>query len=118
MRGVVIAGLLLLGVAQARAEPSVVAGAGGTTCGQFASAYKGDVEFVEEHYYAWAQGFMSGVNIELMWSKRDKRDLNALTLKEQMMFIRTYCDAHPLLVYAAAVIALYSGLPVVPYKGD
>jgi hypothetical protein len=41
-----------------RAE-SLEAGAGTTTCGQFASNYARDPELMESIYFAWAQGFMT-----------------------------------------------------------
>ena len=37
-------------------------GAGVSTCGRFAEAYRRNPNRAEEFYFSWAQGFMSGLN--------------------------------------------------------
>jgi hypothetical protein len=81
----------------ARADTPII-GIGSNSCSQFAQDYK-DSETAESGYFGWAQGFMSGFNGSLMWSKQPTRDLGSTSLKEQQIRIRLYCDQHPLNAY-------------------
>ena len=120
------AGLFLLMAPDAAAaeKATAVAGAGGTTCAVFASRYKENIEKVENVYFTWAQGFMSGLNTGLIASHSETPDLhpNDFDTEDQQRYIRHYCDQHPLADYYAAVMDLYmemrekQGLPLWPPK--
>lgn len=99
------------------AEEFVLRGIGTNTCGQLAAAYAKSVTN-ELHYYNWAQGYMSGVNNQLfiVGQRNAQRDLNAMTVDEQLSFIRIYCDKHPLQYYVNAVEELYVTLPKIRPK--
>jgi hypothetical protein len=91
----------------------VMAGAGTSTCGQFASHYAKNPQ-VELSYFAWAQGFMSAMNIGRAASPSPAyRDLGS-PIEHQMSQIRIYCDAHPLAPYSDAVFDLFGSFPLLP----
>jgi hypothetical protein len=81
-------------------------GAGISTCAEFAKDYSGNPDYVEREYFAWAQGYMTGLNSVL----EHARDLDKLTIQSQRAWIRLYCDRHPLLMYKTAVEDLFEGL--------
>ena len=65
---------------------------------------------MENSYFAWAQGFLSGHNFAVLAYAKNSSvapDLKSLSLEEQQAFIRQYCDAHPLGSYMDAVLDLY-----------
>ena len=55
--------------------------------------------------FSWAQGFMSGLNTDLL--KRGETDLNGLPLDAQKQFIRSYCHDHSRAPYFEAVFKLF-----------
>lgn len=79
-------------------------GAGTMACGEVAGALQQHPED-ENLFFSWAQGFMSGLNTELL--KHGETDLNGISLDAQKEFIRTYCKEHPRAAYFEAVLKLY-----------
>lgn len=93
----------------AEEEVGTVAGAGWVSCGEFAQRYKQAPQETEDYFFAWAQGYLSGVNQASILVKKNVRGLR---LEQQKQHIRSYCDQHPLanLIYAAH--DLWERLPV------
>jgi hypothetical protein len=56
------------------AEPAGTTGLGATTCGEFAEHYTKDPNLADLMYGSWAQGFMSGWNLELASARHVYRD--------------------------------------------
>jgi hypothetical protein len=108
----IIATAMILTVSVANAvDGQDTRGAGAMTCGQFAEAYrKGtDAELV---FFSWAEGMMTGINLSISASTHRYFDLGARSTDDQMAFIRSYCNSHPLAPYARAVSELLSTLPL------
>ena len=68
----------------------------------------------EDIYFTWAQGFMSGLNLDAVANRRPYRFINGNDMLAQKIEICSYCDAHPLAQYVAAVVDLYNRLPPAP----
>ena len=112
LRSVMIGGfLLIIGTTTCIAEEMVSAGPGTRSCADFARDYA-SVHDAETVYFAWAQGAMSTINSTLGLQQHVYRNLAAVTVGEQMSFLRNYCDQHPLGNYSDAIIALMQTLPL------
>jgi hypothetical protein len=94
---------------------AIMSGAGTFTCGKFASDYAKHPEIVEDLYFAWAQGFMSGLNLDLasgvVNGQKQFRDLDG-PIENQKSKIRIYCNAHPLAPFMDAVFDLIRSQPL------
>jgi hypothetical protein len=93
----------------------VISGTGSVSCGKIAEDYRklpADVEIWMMH---WAQGFMSGANLNQWTSNGQYRDLQAMTLEAQEQSLRNYCDEHPMAEFVKAVLDLYGKLPLKKY---
>jgi hypothetical protein len=99
-------------VGTAVAEPMAARGFGTFSCAEFAKHYKADPKFFGALYTAWAQGFMSGRDFELISKNNTYRDLNAISPEEADQYIRQYCDAHPLESFLQAASSLFATLPL------
>jgi hypothetical protein len=82
-----------------------IMGPGSVTCGKFAADYRQNPDQVDNLFFTWAQGFMSGFNITE--TTGTYRDMTAVPIDAQKKFILNYCDQHPSLEYAKAVMELY-----------
>jgi hypothetical protein len=89
-----------------------VLGPGTVSCAKFAEAYRNSPTNVENLFFAWAEGMMSGVNTAALEALGKYRDLSAMTIKEQQAYLRDYCDQHPLADYSEAVRGLFEKLPL------
>jgi hypothetical protein len=89
-------------------------GVGLRSCAEFAKDYSLVGERAEDVYFTWAQGFMSGLNLDAVANRRPYRLINGNDMATQKIQIRSYCEAHPLVQYVAAVVDLYSRLPPAP----
>jgi hypothetical protein len=87
-----------------------VHGAGSASCAEFAKMYQGDPEHVEDAFFSWAQGFMSGINLAAVTTQRPTRDLAGVAA-DQRRALRTYCANNPLRTYMDAVTEFYAKLP-------
>jgi hypothetical protein len=96
--------LTLLPIHSAAAEKAGWSGAGTMSCADVAAALQQHPED-ENLFFSWAQGFMSGLNTDLL--KRGETDLNGLPLDAQKQFIRSYCQDHSRAPYFEAVFKLY-----------
>ena len=74
-------------------EAAAWAGMGTTSCTAYAQAYKQDPVRLEDLYFVWAQGFMSGLNTRHVPS-HEETDLLSKTFPSQAQerFIQRYCD--------------------------
>ena len=67
-----------------------VVGPGVDTCQQFASHYKKKPTFSEDHYFSWAQGYMSGLNEVMLVGGEPGRDLSSLSTDRGTIRIRLF----------------------------
>jgi hypothetical protein len=86
------------------AEKAGWSGAGTMACAEVAGAIRQHPED-ENLFFSWAQGFMSGLNTELL--KHGETDLNGIPLDAQKQFVRAYCDEHSRAKYFEAVFKLF-----------
>jgi hypothetical protein len=68
-------------------------------------------------YITWALGMLSGMNAVNDVNGNARRDLEAMSFEDKKLFMREYCDAHPLQLYMQGVAELGLSLPVMP-PGD
>jgi hypothetical protein len=81
-------------------------GPGISPCSQY-NASRGDEK--EEHvFFSWAEGFLTGYNMQA--ESAEMVELSALTVGQQLQFVRNYCDHHPDKRYIEAVLALVQAL--------
>ena len=90
-------------------EHFAVRGQGAVSCAKFAEWSRSNPDDVESIFSAWAVGYLSGVNDG---SLDYFADLKAKESEELKLYLRQYCDAHPLATYRDAMIELYGTLPV------
>ena len=86
-------------------------GPGMRSCGEFAKEYAANPTVAEGLFFAWAQGFMSALNLSLVSSTGAYRRFDSNEMVAYKIHIRSYCDAHPLTQYVGAVMDLYKSLP-------
>jgi hypothetical protein len=114
MRFIVLVGGLLAfssGHTLAQREQGVIVGVGTQSCAEFAKDYQANPKTAEAIYFAWAQGFMSGLNIRNGVLKIPRRDINAWPYDRQQRNIRQFCDQRPLSSYFDAAQGLFQALP-------
>ena len=104
--------LLFSSDARAAHNTALFMGMGTATCAQFANDYKANVE-ADDIYFVWARGFMSGRNSVLHEGGLPTLQLDSMPDESQKFFLRTYCDAHPLLPYVFAVMELQKSLKTI-----
>jgi hypothetical protein len=109
---VLTAGIIAAGSANAADDTAVAMGFGVQTCAQFAQDYQRET-YVENSYFNWAQGYMSGLNTAFALAHASTRDLNAVRTDDEKARIRGYCSDHPLDEVEVAVADLYFSLPLV-----
>jgi hypothetical protein len=90
-------------------------GSGMATCDTFAQMYAKNT-VVEEIYFQWAQGFMTGMNVGKVANTGTIRDLNSEPTVDQMAAIRQYCNDHPRASYQDAVVDLFSHFKASRYQ--
>ena len=95
-------------VCWAQQEVGTIAGAGWVPCAEFEQRYQQSPQATENYFYAWAQGYMSGVN---QASLLGKKNIRGWRTEQQKQHIRSYCDEHPLANVVVAVQDLYEKLP-------
>lgn len=103
----------VLALSQARAEPPIakIVGLGATPCTQFVREVTRNPK-VQRDYFAWAQGFMSGILLGRPTGVDENLDLLPPTfpLLKQLEFLREYCRTHPKDDFSDAVLGLYKSL--------
>jgi hypothetical protein len=107
------AAILLLSIltSAAWAEETSIQGIGVASCAQITKLYRAD-QHTEVWFFSWAQGFMSGINLSEIERTGRSRDLSDYSRQET--YLRSFCDAYPLLPYARAVVSLFYTLPMNP----
>jgi len=111
----VIAALIFFGatgwVADASAQSVSIVGIGATTCADFIVAIEGNPR-VEREYFAWAQGFMSGLLIRAPAGKDENLELMppSFPLQRQAQFLRDFCSTHVQSDFGDAASTLYRTL--------
>lgn len=100
--------VVLLIVSSAQAETAKIVGIGASSCARFSEETAGRPT-VERDYFAWAQGFMSGVLMRAPQGVDENLDLAPpwFSLAKQAAFLRDYCEKKPSRSFADAVIELY-----------
>jgi hypothetical protein len=93
------------------AQPVEIAGIGVTRCHDFIQQVGRDPA-IEGDYFAWAQGFMSGVLLRGRPGQDEALKLvpPQLAPELQRQFLRDYCKRNPLRYYFHAIAALYKRL--------
>ena len=95
------------GMTTSQEEKGTIAGAGWVSCAEFAQKYQIDPGYTEEYFYAWAQGYMSGLNQAVL----QRKNLRGWQIAQQKQHIRAYCNEHPLANVVAAVQDVFNNLP-------
>ena len=107
----------LLGlIVNADAEEFEEMGYGLQSCATYGQDYKQNPDEAETVYFAWALGFMSGLNVGVKVMKASPKNLSATTQDAQRRFLREWCAAHPLSNYGDGVVDLLKTLPAVTGK--
>lgn len=88
-------------------------GLGKESCAKFGELYKLNPTQAEDLFFTWAQGFISGLDLETELQAGVTRlpDGGSLPLEPIKLQIRSFCDAHPLAPYYSSVTKVYMGLP-------
>ena len=69
---------------------------------------------VENSYYDWAQGYMSGLNAMLTAQKSTTHGLGRISDEKQKKALETYCTAHPGDSFLVAVTKVFYNTPETP----
>jgi len=101
-----------LGVADANAEAKVsIAGVGAASCRTFMEEAQSDPK-AERTYFAWAQGYMSGIMMRAPPGVDEGINLlhPSFPLQQQADFVRAFCSGNPEADYSDSVLELYREL--------
>jgi hypothetical protein len=99
------------GVLSAEGPKANIVGLGATTC----LAFNRDVQQnfrIQRDYFAWAQGFMSGILVRAPPGKDEGLELIPpwFSLQKQVEFLRDFCAKNPNKDYSDGVAELYRAL--------
>ena len=105
----VSAGALSMG--QAKAQSVKIVGIGASSCQFFLRETSGRPE-VEKNFFAWAQGYMSGLLLRAPPGKDEDLDLEPAVypLLKQARFLRDFCTRNPDADFSDGVNDLYRTL--------
>jgi hypothetical protein len=103
----------IVSVTPVLAAPLFITGHGADSCAEFAQS-RVIAPTVEESYWVWAQGFMSGVNTIFLTQKLDSYNLAATSEDDQKKALRDYCSAHPNDNFETAVVKMQFAFPKTP----
>jgi hypothetical protein len=103
----------LLCVTTAHGEPFSTMGIGALTCAQFFERYRSDPA-IEDRFFDWAQGFMSGLNDALEETVGKYRDLKSIPTAQQKQILRAFCSNNAAAGYRDGINFLLARLTVVP----
>lgn len=98
---------LLATTSVAEEEVGTIAGAGWVSCGEYAQRYQRNPTGTEDYVYAWAQGYMSGLN----YAGAIRKNLRGMSIDKQKEHIRAFCDQRPLANVVMAIRDLFERLP-------
>jgi len=88
-------------------------GLGMRSCEDFSKALKVQPALAETLYYAWAEGFVSGMNFMAPAAETQPLDLKKIDAESAKTDIKSYCTASPQAPYYDAVIPIYNRLPTI-----
>jgi hypothetical protein len=102
-------------LAQAKAQSVKIVGIGSSSCGYFLRETDGRSD-VEKNFFAWAQGYMSGLLLRAPPGKDEELDLapDAYPLLKQVEFLRNFCTRNPDADFSDGVNDLYRMLRAPP----
>ena len=112
LKAAVLAAASFLGAASAMAEAKVnIAGIGAASCRVFMKETESDPQ-AERTYFAWAQGYMSGITMRAPPGVDEGVDLlhPSFPLQQQADFMRAFCTGNLQADYADGVLELYREL--------
>ena len=99
--------------ATAHAETSAIMGPGAVLCAEFNRGYRATGKRIEDHFFTWAQGFMSGVN-DALYDTVGYRDLRSLSIAQQKQSLRAFCLQNPASQYRGAIPPLLKSMKIIP----
>src|SRR5690242_5091702 len=77
-------------------------GIGMQTCGEFAKDYAAHPDVTEGLYFAWAQGFISGLNFMATVVRLPAREISGgdtASMESYRKSLRSFCNEHPTALY-------------------
>lgn len=109
----VAVGMLVIG--QAEAQSVKIVGIGASSCQYFLRETSGKPD-VEKNFFAWAQGYMSGLLLRAPPGKDEDLDLapDVYPLLKQAEFLRSFCTRNPDSDFSDGVNDLYRTLRAPP----
>jgi hypothetical protein len=101
-------------VTASAADSGITYGVGANSCAEFTNEYATNPAAIENIYFSWAQGFISGLIACDVAAKVAQRRIEAgeASMNLYKLRIRTYCNSHPASLYAEGVLKLYNSLPL------
>jgi hypothetical protein len=93
-----VAVLLCVCTADARAEPLVTQGIGTSNCGRLAADLKpaeGLNNPVNLMLYSWVQGYVSAANVSMLENGTKHVDISALDERKVLSLVLDFCKANP-----------------------
>lgn len=118
MRRTLSALFFTIAIGDAVAQTPVIAGPGVASCAEFAEGYRRTPGPTEIQFFAWAQGYMSAINLPMRLRNEPTRNLMGISTASQKQHLRTFCDQRPLSNFELAVRSLYESLPENPAKSN
>lgn len=108
MRKDLFVAVFVLAATSAPAQMAKIVGIGASSCARFNEEISRSPS-TERDYFAWAQGFMSGVLLQAPPGQDEKLDLAppSFSLLKQAAFLREFCSKRPSQSHADAVLELY-----------
>jgi hypothetical protein len=100
--------IFLLAATCAQAQTAKIVGIGASSCAHF-NEETARSPSTQRDYFAWAQGFMSGVELRAPLGQDEKLDLAppSFPLNKQAAFLREFCSKNSSQNFADAVLELY-----------
>ena len=101
---------LLALVGSTRGDSMIMVGRGSATCLIFLQESSSNPTW-DYIYHSWAEGYMSAINARNTISKTDiNLSVNSLQGRQQVDFLKDYCQANPDQTFVFAVASLYHQL--------
>jgi hypothetical protein len=72
-----------------------------------------DPDQTERVYFAWALGYLSGINLQRHADALPTKNLSGWSQDEQKRFLREWCNKHPLANYEGGVLEMLKALPMI-----
>jgi hypothetical protein len=95
----------------AMSQTIAIVGTGTASCSRFTSAIA-DRPLEEREFFAWGQGYMSGILFTAPAGVDDGLSLTpeSFPIPAQIAFVRAFCDQFPTATYSEGVETLYRAL--------